>query len=496
MRCGSSPRIARPDLLFEYAASARERGLKAIIAGAGGAAHLPGMTAAKTIGAGARRARANQDAWAASIRCSRSRRCRAAFPVATFAIGAAGARNAALFAAAMLANEFAEVRLALDAFRCRADGGGAQQTRSAPALKLLERRHRRCGTTGAHDGARRVSARDPLLLPRQQRDAPAAQVAPILTGALEDRRAARRSSPRRAMCSRSIGRTSRARRSLRSKSLTKFARRAPRWRSPRIACTRRRCSRASRSRSPNMPRSIRGRISREAARKLGTPGVLKTRRMGYDGKGQFVIERPRGSSTLHGISIGVAGTDLREVPDASRARCPSSPPAPPPATSSYYPLVGQHPRRAASFATASRRTRTARSSARRRIYMKRVLTALEYIGRARHRVLRGQGPADRQRDGAAGSQLRPLDHRGLRHQPIREPSARHLRLAARQHPAPGTHRHDQFSRANAQTGSGCWASRGWPFTIMEKSRGRAGNWAIAPSSGPRPGIATGRSRMH
>ena len=105
-----------PDLLFEYAASARERGLKAIIAGAGGAAHLPGMTAAKTslpvLGVPIQSKVLNGIDSLLSIAQMPS-----GVPVATFAIGAAGAKNAALFAAAMLANEFAEVRVALDAFR-------------------------------------------------------------------------------------------------------------------------------------------------------------------------------------------------------------------------------------------------------------------------------------------------------------------------------------------------------------------------------------------
>jgi len=105
-----------PDLLFEYAASARKRGLKAIIAGAGGAAHLPGMTAAKTsvpvLGVPVQTKSLNGIDSLLSIAQMPS-----GVPVATFAIGAAGARNAALFAAAILANEMPDVRAALDAFR-------------------------------------------------------------------------------------------------------------------------------------------------------------------------------------------------------------------------------------------------------------------------------------------------------------------------------------------------------------------------------------------
>ena len=105
-----------PDLLFEYAASARARGLKAIIAGAGGAAHLPGMTAAKTsvpvLGVPVQTKVLNGIDSLLSIA-----QMPGGVPVATFAIGAAGAKNAALFAAAILANEVPEVRSALDAFR-------------------------------------------------------------------------------------------------------------------------------------------------------------------------------------------------------------------------------------------------------------------------------------------------------------------------------------------------------------------------------------------
>jgi 5-(carboxyamino)imidazole ribonucleotide mutase len=105
-----------PDLLFEYAETARERGLKAIIAGAGGAAHLPGMLAAKTtvpvLGVPAQsRALSGVDSLHSIVQMPKG------VPVATFAIGEAGAANAALFAVAMLANEDAELAAKLEAFR-------------------------------------------------------------------------------------------------------------------------------------------------------------------------------------------------------------------------------------------------------------------------------------------------------------------------------------------------------------------------------------------
>lgn len=92
-----------PDLLFEYAETARARGLKCIIAGAGGAAHLPGMLAAKTtlpiLGVPVTsRALNGIDSLYSIVQMPKG------VPVATFAIGEAGAANAALFAVAMLAN--------------------------------------------------------------------------------------------------------------------------------------------------------------------------------------------------------------------------------------------------------------------------------------------------------------------------------------------------------------------------------------------------------
>jgi 5-(carboxyamino)imidazole ribonucleotide mutase len=105
-----------PDLLFEYAAGAVEQGLEAIIAGAGGAAHLPGMTAAKTrlpvIGVPVRsRALNGLDSLLSIVQMPRG------VPVATVAIGKSGAVNAALLAAAILANKYPAIAGALDRYR-------------------------------------------------------------------------------------------------------------------------------------------------------------------------------------------------------------------------------------------------------------------------------------------------------------------------------------------------------------------------------------------
>ncbi len=105
-----------PDLLFEYAETARQRGLKCIIAGAGGAAHLPGMLAAKTtlpvLGVPVNsRYLKGVDSLHSIVQMPKG------VPVATFAIGEAGAANAALFAIAMLANEDKALADKLNEFR-------------------------------------------------------------------------------------------------------------------------------------------------------------------------------------------------------------------------------------------------------------------------------------------------------------------------------------------------------------------------------------------
>ncbi len=119
-----------PDLLFEYADSAGARGLQAIIAGAGGAAHLPGMLAAKTtvpvLGVPVQsKALSGVDSLHSIVQMPKG------IPVATFAIGEAGAANAALFAVAMLANQDAALNERLQQFR-------ANQSAKVLAMTLPE----------------------------------------------------------------------------------------------------------------------------------------------------------------------------------------------------------------------------------------------------------------------------------------------------------------------------------------------------------------------
>lgn len=117
-----------PDRMFAYAQSAEERGLRVIIAGAGGAAHLPGMTAAKTvlpvIGVPVLSSALNGlDSLLSIVQMPRG------VPVATVAIGKAGAANAGLLAAAIIGTAQPEVRTRLHAFRARM----AEQALTPPA---------------------------------------------------------------------------------------------------------------------------------------------------------------------------------------------------------------------------------------------------------------------------------------------------------------------------------------------------------------------------
>jgi len=117
-----------PDDMFAYAETALGRGLRAIIAGAGGAAHLPGMLAAKTtvpvLGVPvASKHLQGVDSLHSIVQMPKG------IPVATFAIGAAGAANAALFAVAMLAHDNPQLQQALQAFR-------QQQTDAARAMTV------------------------------------------------------------------------------------------------------------------------------------------------------------------------------------------------------------------------------------------------------------------------------------------------------------------------------------------------------------------------
>ena len=177
-----------PDLLFEYAATARERGLEVIIAGAGGAAHLPGMTAAKTslpvLGVPVQSKALNGlDSLLSIVQMP------AGVPVGTLAIGA-GRRDQRRAARRGDPRQprTPTIRTALDAFRAAQTDQVLSRNpiRGSARRRDEDRRHRR-RPARAHAGARRLSARrcvSAFLDPSA--DSPGGQVAPIVTGAFDD----------------------------------------------------------------------------------------------------------------------------------------------------------------------------------------------------------------------------------------------------------------------------------------------------------------------
>ena len=483
-----------PDLLFEYAAGARARGLEVIIAGAGGAAHLPGMTAAKTTPAGARRAGAVE-----------------------------GPRRPRL--------------AAVDRADARRDSGGdlrhrrrRRQQRGAvrrghprqPAPRRSRRRSRRSAAsrpppcspvpirarTRAHDHWHRgrrparpharfggLSARPRFPVP-----GPGGRCARRPGGAAPHRRlhgprAARASSHGAARWSHSTGRTCRWR-ACAPWSGACTGRASPRrWR--RSQCAQDRVSEKRLFARLAIPTTRwRAVDSRAAARARPSPR-----------SGCRACSRPAASATT-----ARARRCCAPAADAGRAwqRFGSAPllyeewvpfdcevsvigARGARGEVAIYPLCGNvHARGILRLTCAPYGPRRWQSHAGR--YLERVLEHFRYTRRAHHRVLRAPRAADRQRDGPAGAQLRALDHRGRGHQPVREPPARDPGSAARRDPRARPQRHDQPDRQHARRGARLLATRGRaPARLWQASRARGARWGIAPwSSRPPPGGTRGR----
>ncbi len=411
-----------PDLLFEYASSAQQRGLEVIIAGAGGAAHLPGMTASKTtlpvLGVPVQSKALNgMDSLLSIVQMP------AGVPVATFAIGGSGATNAALFAASILALRHARHRRGAEEVSRITDARRARITGSAPRTLAMTSRHHRGRPARPHAGPGGLSARSRLPLSR-----PLAGNAGR-TGRADPGRLVRRtrrsssSSRSTSMSSRSTGRTSPSRdsaRSLRARSV---------WPPPAaLATSQDRLLEKQLFRKLRIPTTRLAAVdSREdllrAGEEIGVPGVLKTRRGGYDGKGQIVVRK---RAELAAAWAQLAGQPLiyEQFVTVRLARCPSSARAADAARSQFYPLnANVHADGILSLTSRAVRARRARS-ARRRRYLRRVLRHFRYVGILTIEFFVAARQAHRQRDGAARAQLGALDHRGRGHQPVRESPAR------------------------------------------------------------------------
>jgi hypothetical protein len=225
-----------------------------------------------------------------------------------------------------------------------------------------------------------------------------------------------------------------------------------------------------------------------AVAKIGLPGVLKTRRMGYDGKGQAVL---RSAADLDAAWAAMNGQDAiyeEFVPfdyevSIIGARSTRGEVA-------IYPLNHNVHRDGILRITRSPGRQTGAAAARGGAPAQGA-RALRLRRHPQHRVLRAPRPAGRERDGAAGAQLRPLDHRRRRDQPVREPPARHPRPAARQHGGTRPCGDGQPDRHDARSRERCSRSLACTCTTTPSRRAPAASSATAPG-GPDRGRARAR----
>ena len=421
-----------PDLLFEYAAGARAAGSRCMIAGAGGAAHLPGMTAAKTslpvLGVPVQSKALNGlDSLLSIVQMP------AGIPVATLAIGAAGATNAALVRRRdprQQAPRQSPPRSSASARGRPPACSSNPDPRATPRMTVgvvgrrPARPHARSGGLSARDWTSCSSTAPPTRRP--------ASVAPLLHGAFTDARAARAARAplrgRHLRLGERLGRRACARSSARRAHLP--AARALAAAQDRLSEKRlfeRLGIPTTRWRAVGTRAELDARRARDRPARRPQDAPLRLRRQGAGGR----CAAPP-TSSAPGRSSGSAPLIYEELVPFERevsiigARSARGEIA-------VYPLNGNvhadgilRLTRAPYGPPRWQRAGGALSA--------RVLEALPLRRRARDRVLRRARPPDRQRDGAARAQLRALDHRGRGHQPVREPPARDPRPAARAAP--------------------------------------------------------------
>ncbi len=444
--CASFPRTARRTSCSNMPSSAAVgRGLEVLIAGAGGAAHLPGMTAAKTRLARARRA--DQVA-----RAQRRRLAAVDRPDAAPAFRSARSRSARPARSMRRCSRPRSSRTSIHAIAAAADSYRAAQTaqvldsptrakrrdylaRSAPEIPSHDssaRRHHRCRPARPHDWRCRLSARHPTCrFVDTAADAPGGQVAPHPPGRARRPRRARGARRDVDVVDASRSRTSRSTRSSGSTRSRRSTRRRPTVPSHRTGSPRKRLF--ARSAIPTR-RSCRSRRAGPRRRRPTSrlAGRAQSQPLGYDGRGQRIVALGCTSSRQPGTTLGRVPA-IAEGLGRLRARA----------------VAGRRSRRRRQHALSIRSPRTRIATAfcaptvapyedaalqgRPSPGSREIMTALRLSRRSDGRVLsHAAGGLGRQRDGAARAQLRPLDDRGRGNEPVRESPARRAGLAARQ----------------------------------------------------------------
>ena len=424
-----------PDLLYAYAETAEARGLQVLIAGAGGAAHLPGHGRREDAAAGARRADAVAPPERPRLARRRSCRCPPASPSARSRSARRARSTRRCSRRPILARSRPDAARGARALPPRADRGGARDAR--PALGLIaahpDRRLHRRRPARPHARARGRAARRRRALPRSVRGRLRGRRLRADRGRLRRSRGARAARLRRDLRHLRVreraGRG--ARRAARADAASAPARTASRSR--RTGSGRSSCSGASACPAPPSATSRRPAQLDDALARTGLPAVIKTKRMGYDGKGQRVV-RTREEAEQAVAELGdeliaealvpfrrelslvlVRGLDLETV---------------------FYPLVENvHVDGILSTTTAPAPGRRSRAAGHLRGVRARGRRGAAPRRRALPRALRDRRRRARERARAARAQLGPLDDRGSRDEPVREPHPRGARPAARLHRA-------------------------------------------------------------
>ncbi len=427
-RCEVVSAHRTPDMLFAYAESAAGRGLRAIIAGAGGAAHLPGMLAAKTalpvLGVPVQgKALNGLDSLLSIVQMP------AGIPVATFAIGAAGAANAGLFAAAhpgagRRAHRRGARRLPSRTDRGRARTAGPEDGVTTVGILGGGQLARMLALSGAPLGLR-------FLVLDSVPDACAAQFAPSLQADYRDQDALAAFAAQVDVATFDFE-------NVPAESARWLADRIPVFPSPRaLAVAQDRLAEKTlfRELGIGVPgfADIASRNDLDAAiARLGTPAILKTRRLGYDGKGQFRI-RTAADADAAWAALGAQAPSVGLILEAFvpferelsvvAVRGRDGEFRTWPLTENWH----EHGMLSASLAPARVDDSIARAGDRLRAPRRR---SARLRRRVRARAVRARRTPARQRDGAARAQFRALDHRGRRDLAVRKPFARGARAAA------------------------------------------------------------------